>query len=171
MFALTRSIAALRLQGKLGASLQAALRDRLLRLPVPFFRRFTSGDLAQRSLGIEYVLQSLTGSALFSILTGVFSIFSFLLLFYFSSQLAVIATGMMAVAFGVSTACAYFQLRCQREIFRVRGRISGMLLEFIDNIAKLRVSGTESRAFAYLLLKARRMAVTKIEFIVIQKAA
>ena len=148
MFALTRSIAALRLQGKLGASLQAALWDRLLRLPVPFFRRFTSGDLAQRSLGIEYVLQSLTGSALFSILSGVFSIFSFLLLFYFSWQLAVIATGMMVIAFAVSTASAYFQLRCQRQIFRVRGRISGMLLEFIDNIAKLRVSGTESRAFA-----------------------
>ena len=138
MFALTRGIAALRLQGKLGASLQAALWDRLLRLPVPFFRRFTSGDLAQCSLGIEYVLQSLTGSTLFAILSGVFSIFSFLLLFYFSWQLAVIATGMMAIAFAVSTACIYFQLHCQRQIFRVRGRISGMLLEFIGNIASVR---------------------------------
>jgi ATP-binding cassette subfamily C protein len=115
---------------------------------VPFFRRYTSGDLAQRSLGIEYVLQILAGSALFSIFSGVFSIFSFLLLFYYSWQLAVIAAGMMVIVFAVSTASTYVQVRYQRQIFRVRGRISGMLLEFIDNIAKLRVSGTESRAFA-----------------------
>lgn len=148
MFALTRSFAALRLQGKLDASLQAALWDRLLRLPAPFFRRYTSGDLADRSLGIEYVLRTLTGTALFSILSGVFSIFSFLLLFYYNSRLALIATGLMFIAFSVSTISAYFQLRFQRQIFRLRGRISGKLLEFIDNIAKLRVSGTESRAFA-----------------------
>lgn len=148
MFALTRSFATLRLEGKLDASLQAAVWDRLLRLPVPFFRRYTSGDLADRSLGIEYVLRTLTGSALSSILSGVFSIFSFLLLFYYSWQLAVIATGLILVAFAVSAGSAYFEVRYQRQIFRVRGRISGMLLEFIGNIAKLRVSGTEPRAFA-----------------------
>ena len=54
----------------------------------------------------------------------------------------------MFIAFSVSTVSAYFQLRFQRQIFRLRGRISGKLFEFIDNIAKLRVSGTESRAFA-----------------------
>ena len=97
---------------------------------------------------MKYVLRTLTGTALFSILSGVFSIFSFLLLFYYNSRLALIATGLMFIAFSVSTISAYFQLRFQRQIFRLRGRISGKLLEFIDNIAKLRVSGTESRAFA-----------------------
>ena len=148
MFGLTRSFAALRLEGKFDASLQAAVWDRLLRLPVPFFRRYTSGDLAQRSLGIEYVLRTLTGSALSSILSGVFSIFSFLLLFYYNWQLAMIATGLIFVAFAVGAVSAYYQARYQRQIFRARGRISGKLLEFVDNIAKLRVSGTEPRAFA-----------------------
>jgi NHLM bacteriocin system ABC transporter ATP-binding protein len=148
MFALTRSSAALRLEGKLGASVQAAVWDRLLRLPVRFFRLYTSGDLAERSLGIEYILRMLTGSTLSSILSGVFSIFSFLLLFYFSWQLAVTAAGLMLVAFAVSAVCAVSQVRYQRRIFRLRGRIAGMLLQFADNIAKLHVSGTEPRAFA-----------------------
>ena len=74
----------------MGAALQAAVWDRLLRLPVPFFRRYTSGDLADRSSGIGYILRTLTGSAIFSILSGVFSIFSFLLLFYYSWQLALL---------------------------------------------------------------------------------
>ncbi len=148
MFALTRGLATLRLEGKMGSSLQAAVWDRLLRLPVPFFRHYTSGDLADRSLGIEYVLRMLTTSALTSILSTVFSIFSFLLLFYYNSQLALVATGLVLVAVAVSAAGVHFQTRLQRQIFKARGRISGMVLEFIDNVAKLRVSGAEPRAFA-----------------------
>src|ERR1700693_4782861 len=89
---LVRNFALLRLEGRMGAALQAAVWDRLLRLPVPFFRRYTSGDLADRSSVIGYILHTLTGSAIFSILSGVFSIFSFLLLFYYSWQLALIAS-------------------------------------------------------------------------------
>jgi NHLM bacteriocin system ABC transporter ATP-binding protein len=148
MFTLVRNFAMLRLEGKMGAALQAAVWDRLLRLPVPFFRRYTSGDLADRSSGIGYILRTLTGSVIFSILSGVFSIFSFLLLFYYSWQLALIATGLVFVIFVRSVISAYFEIRFQRQIYRVRGRISGMLLEFIGNIARLRVSGAEPRAFA-----------------------
>jgi NHLM bacteriocin system ABC transporter ATP-binding protein len=148
MFTLVRNFAMLRLEGKMGAALQAAVWDRLLRLPVPFFRQYTSGDLADRSSGIGYILRTLTGSAIFSVLSGVFSIFSFLLLFYYSWQLALIATGLVLVIFARSAVSAYFEIRFQRQIARVRGRISGMLLEFIGNIARLRVSGAEPRAFA-----------------------
>ena len=74
MFALTRSFAALRLQGKLDAHLQAALWDRLLRLPAPFFRRYNSPYLADRSLGIEYVLGTLTGWANFHTVRRVFDL-------------------------------------------------------------------------------------------------
>jgi NHLM bacteriocin system ABC transporter ATP-binding protein len=148
MFTLTRNFAILRLEGRVGSSLQAAIWDRLLRLPVSFFRDFTAGDLAARSLGIESIVQTLTGSALSSILSGVFSIFSFLLLFYYSWQLALVATGLTLLGLTASAITAYFQLRYQRQIYRLRGRISGMVLEFIDNVAKLRVSGSEPRAFA-----------------------
>lgn len=148
LFTLVQNFAMLRLEGKMGASLQAAVWDRLLRLPVPFFRRYTSGDLADRSSGIEYIMRALTGSAIYSILSGMFSIFSFLLLFYYSWQLALIATGLAFVIFASSAVSAYLEIRYQRQIFQARGRISGMLLEFIGNIARLRVSGAEPRAFA-----------------------
>ena len=148
MFTLTRSYAMLRLEGKVGASLQAAVWDRLLRLPVPFFRQYTSGDLADRSFGIEYILRILTDSAINSILSGVFSIFSFLLLFYYNWELALIASGLALLIFVTSAVSIYFGVRYQRQIFRTRGRITGMLLEFIGNIARLRVSGAEPRAFA-----------------------
>src|SRR5205807_6296596 len=46
MFVLVRSFAVLRLEGKLDAAIQAAVWDRLLSLPVSFFRDYSSGVLA-----------------------------------------------------------------------------------------------------------------------------
>jgi NHLM bacteriocin system ABC transporter ATP-binding protein len=148
MFTLTQNLAMLRLEGKMGASLQAAVWDRVLRLPASFYRRYTAGDLADRSLGIDHILRVLTGTVIFSILSGVFSIFSFLLLFYYSWRLALVASALVLVACTVSIASMYIQIGYQREVFHARGHISGMVLGFIDNIARLRVSGAEPRAFA-----------------------
>jgi len=148
LFTLTRSIALLRLEGKMDATIQAAVWDRLLALPVPFFREYTSGDLATRGMGINQIRQTLTGSTLSSILSGFFSIFSFALLFYYSWRLALLATALIAVAFIVSTVCGYMQVSQQRSMSKIRGRISGMVLQFINGISKFRVAGTEGRAFA-----------------------
>lgn len=148
LFSLTRSFALLRLEGKMDAAIQAAVWDRLLSLPVPFFRDFTAGDLAVRGMGINQIRLALTGSTLTSILSGFFSIFSFILLFYYSWRLALLATGLILVSFLVSLACGYIQVRQQRTMSSIRGRISGMVLQFINGISKFRVSGTEGRAFA-----------------------
>jgi ATP-binding cassette subfamily C protein len=99
-------------------------------------------------LGIDNILRVLTGSVIFSVLSGVFSVFSFLLLFYYSWRLALVATAVVFVSCAASVVSMYIQLRYQREMFHARGYISGMVLGFIDNIARLRVSGAEPRAFA-----------------------
>jgi NHLM bacteriocin system ABC transporter ATP-binding protein len=148
MFSLVRSFALLRIEGKMDFSVQAAVWDRLLSLPVPFFRDYTAGDLAARGMGIDQIRQTLTGSTLTSILSGVFSIFSFALLFYYSWRLALLATGLVLIAFLVSLTCGYIQVRQQRRLSTVRGRLSGAVLQFISGISKFRVSGTEGRAFA-----------------------
>jgi NHLM bacteriocin system ABC transporter ATP-binding protein len=148
MFSLTRSVAMLRLEGKMDAAVQAAVWDRLLSLPIPFFRDYTAGDLAVRGMGIDQMRQTLTGSTLASILSGVFSVFSFALLFYYNSSLAVMAAGLILVAFLVSLACGSLQVRYLRDMSRVRGHLSGLILQFINGIAKFRVAGTEQRAFA-----------------------
>ncbi len=148
LFTLTRSLATLRLQSKMEASIQAAVWDRLLALPVPFFRQFTSGDLARRSLGISQIREALTGSALASILTGMFSITSCALMFYYSWRLGLIATILVLCSFLVFTLCGWLQVRILREVSTLGGRISGMTLQFINGISKFRVAGTEARAFA-----------------------
>jgi NHLM bacteriocin system ABC transporter ATP-binding protein len=55
---------------------------------------------------------------------------------------------LILVSFLISLWCGYLQVRHQRSMSSIRGRISGMVLQFINGISKFRVSGTEGRAFA-----------------------
>ena len=148
LISLTSSVAMQRMEGRMEAGIQSAVWDRLLSLPVTFFKDYSSGDLVGRSLAIGQIRQMLTSTALTSIMTGVFSISSFFLLFHYSTTLALVASGLVFVAAAVSAGCAYLQMKYQRAIFEVAGKISGLTLELMSGISKLRMSGTESQAFA-----------------------
>ncbi|MEM8931544.1 MAG: hypothetical protein AAGE94_10230, partial [Acidobacteriota bacterium] len=54
LFQLFYALLLLRAKSRLDGSLQAALWDRLLALPVEFYRRFTVGDLGSRAMGQWY---------------------------------------------------------------------------------------------------------------------
>lgn len=147
-FQVTRSIAVLRLTGKIDGSVQAAVWDRLLGLPSAFFRRFTVGDLASRAMGLDAIRGRLLGNVTTSFLSLVFSIFSFALLFYYSVELALLATVLILVLVAVTAAMAYLQLRHQRALLAVEGKIASLVFGMIRGIAKLRTGGAEARAYA-----------------------
>jgi NHLM bacteriocin system ABC transporter ATP-binding protein len=168
IFQVIRSLAVLRLGGKVDGAVQSAVWDRLLALPVTFFRRFTVGDLADRALGIDTIRTLLTGSVLTLALAAIFSVFSFLLLFYYSWRLALLATGMVLVLMVVTAALVWLQLRHQRAILALQGRIASLLFGLIHGIAKLRVAGAESRAYARW---AERFAEQRRRTLAAQRAA
>jgi NHLM bacteriocin system ABC transporter ATP-binding protein len=168
VFQVTRSIAVLRLGGKVDGSVQAAVWDRLLSLPVSFFRCFTVGDLANRSLGINAIREMLTGNVLTSLLAAIFSVFSFALLFYYSWRLALMATALVAALAGVTAALTWLQLRHQRALLELQGKIASLLFGLMHGIAKLRVAGAEARAFARW---AERFAEQRRRTLAAQRAA
>jgi NHLM bacteriocin system ABC transporter ATP-binding protein len=147
LFNLARGFALLRLQGRLSLSLQCALWDRLLSLPLPFFREYATGDLAQRSLAFAQIRDVLSGTVLSALLSGIFSVSSFALLFYYSGRLAVVATILALLALALTLVAGTLQVKLQRRISDSMGRISGLVVEFISGIAKFRIAGAERRAF------------------------
>ncbi len=147
-FQITRSIAVLRLTGKIDGSLQAAVWDRLLSLPSSFFRRYTVGDLANRAMGVDAIRDLLVGNVTTALLGLIFSIFSFGLLFYYSASLAALASGMIALLIVTTSLFAYLQLRHQRALLAIQGKIASVLFGLIHGVGKLRASGSEKRAYA-----------------------
>ena len=102
LFEVARQFAVLRIETKLDSGLQAAVWDRLLSLPAPFFRDYSAGDLAVRAMGINTIRQMVTGATISSLLSGVFSVFSFAVIFYYSVQLGLIAALMAVIIIGVT---------------------------------------------------------------------
>ena len=147
MFDVTKGISLLRIVGKTDSSIQAAIWDRLLSLPAPFFRGYSAGDLAKRAMGINEIRDLLSGVTVNAILACLFSIFNLALLFYYDGKLALIGVGLSLIGILITGIASYIVVRYQRKINEIEGKISGMVLQFISGITKLRVSGTEDRAF------------------------
>jgi len=147
-FRITQSFALLRLQGHTEIDVQSALWDRLLSLPLSFFRGRTAGEIADRITSVSRAQQTLSGPGFSSFLSGVLSVFQFGLLFYFSWELALIAVGLVVVLFGIILGANYAQFKFQRSITDLQNRLSGMVLQFFSGIAKLRVAGAEPTAFS-----------------------
>lgn len=146
-FSITRSIAVLRVEGKMDHDVQAALWDRLLKLPSPFFRRYSAGDLADRAGGIDAIRQTISGVGVTAVLGAFTSLFYLVMLFIYDVKLAVVSTGLVFAAVAITTAANYAQLRYQRRQFTIRGYISGLVLQLLTGVAKLRVAGAEDHAF------------------------
>jgi NHLM bacteriocin system ABC transporter ATP-binding protein len=148
IFDLTRSLTLLRVEGKMGASLQAAVWDRLMSLPVAFFRHYNAGDLADRANGIDGIRAALTGTVTNSIISGIFSTLNLTLMFYYSWKLSLVAIGLVTIGVAATLCLGLMQVRRYRVLARIAGWLSGQVLQFISGVAKFRVSGTETRAFA-----------------------
>ncbi len=148
MFDMVGALAALRMEGRTDEQLQAAVWNRLVSLPISFFRRFTAGDLADRTSGIGMIRQLLTGATVHGLLSGLFSVFSLALLFWYSWRLALCALGIsIALAVG-SWLLVRVQVRYYREGFRAQGRIDGFVFQMIIGIRKIRMANVEHYALA-----------------------
>jgi ATP-binding cassette subfamily C protein len=147
MFELTRGFAMLRAEGKMDSAIQSAVWDRLLRLPTPFFRDYTAGDLAARASGINTIRQILSGNTLNTLLSAFFAVFNLFLLFYYSMKLALLGIALVAIAVLFTAITSYLRLRHTRTLVDIEGRISGLVFQLLGSVAKLRTTGAESRAF------------------------
>jgi ATP-binding cassette subfamily C protein len=147
LFNWARGALLLRMEGRMDKVVQAAVWSRLLDLPPSFFRRFSAGELATRGLGIQAMREVLTGTVITSLLSGIFSLVSLGVLFFYSVRLAMLATLLTAIAFAVVTACGHFIVRHQRNLAAVQGRLSGLALQMIYGISKIRVAAAEPRAY------------------------
>ncbi len=148
LFELSRNISILRVENKLHYFLESALWDRILRLPISFFKKYEAGDLTSRALGIDTVRQMVSGPVITTIIGSLFSLFNLFLLFYYNRNLALVATGLLIFSGIIILMVIALQLRYFRLQTKIEGKISGRVFQFLNAITKLRVSGSEDRVFS-----------------------
>ncbi|WP_347489124.1 NHLP bacteriocin export ABC transporter permease/ATPase subunit [Desulfoscipio sp. XC116] len=146
-FNLTRAFAMHRIEGRTESDLQAAIWDRLLSLPVPFFKDYTAGELAERAMGVSQIRAILSGAVSNTVISGIFSIFYFFLLFYYSWKLALICLAIVIFVMAISLSCGYLQIRYERQLVDLQNKLSGKIFNLLSGVSKIKTAGAEKRAF------------------------
>lgn len=141
--------ALLRISGRMDLSVQSAIWGRLLTLPADFFRKFTAGDLANRANGINEIREIMTASTISVFVSFISGTINFVLMFYYSWRLSILAIGMTVFMMIVSLVLIRQQLPHQRAMFKQQGTIDGLVFQVLTGISKLRIAGRENFGFAH----------------------
>ncbi len=149
LFRLAQGFSLLRIETTSDASTQSAMWDRLLNLPVSFFRQYTTGDLLSRTNSISTIRRQIGSSILIRLVTSIFALLNLGLLFFYSVPLAFVAIGTAIVIMIVTTFSGAILVRKVNPLLEIEGNIFGQVVQLINGISKLRVAGAEQRAFAF----------------------
>lgn len=142
-----QAVAFLRTETILDHRVSTGVWDRILRLPVDFFRKTTSGDLANRALGL-YMLRSLASMAVRTfIVEGIFVLFYAAQSIWYDWRIALAGLGCLAIQGAVMLVVNLFQLRLQRPMIALQNRISALTFQLLTGIAKIRIAGAEELSF------------------------
>jgi len=147
-FYLIKNIAILRIDVKSGIFLQSAIMDRLFKLPIQFFRKYSAGDMAVRALGIETIQKILTGVNINAFLGGIFSISSLIMMFYYSARLAIVGLVMFIFVLIVAVIISLKQLKYMKVSYDLFGEASGISYQIFNGLAKLKVMDRETLGFS-----------------------
>ncbi|RPK35448.1 NHLP bacteriocin export ABC transporter permease/ATPase subunit [Streptomyces goshikiensis] len=147
-FMLLQNTALLRMEGRIEATLQPAVWDRLLRLPTTFFTGRSTGELAGAAMGVSAMRRVLSGIAPVCVQAGATGAMSLVLLLVYSAPLAMAALAMLVVAAAVFLGLGLWQLRHQRRLVELGLRLGNQAFQTLRGLPKLRVAAAESFAYA-----------------------
>ena len=147
-FMLMQNIAILRLEGRIEATLQPAVWDRLLRLPTRFFAGRSTGELASAAMGISAIRRVLSGISSVMVQAGGVGAVNLCLLLWYSVPLALTAVGVLIVVGAVFLGLGLTQLRWQRQLVVLTNKLNNLAFQTLRGLPKLRVSASESFAYA-----------------------
>ena len=147
-FGLLQGLTLLRVEGRVTMSVQAAVWDRLLKLPAGFFQDYSAGDLANRAMSVDAMRRLLSSAALAGISHGVIASFSLGLLLYYDWRVTLLVLVSVLLYSGIALYAGRRVMKKNRVILKREGQLQGVVLRLLDGLTKLRVAGAERTAFA-----------------------
>ncbi|MDH6546789.1 NHLP bacteriocin export ABC transporter permease/ATPase subunit [Streptomyces sp. SAI-041] len=147
-FMLLQNLTMLRLEGRIEATLQPAVWDRLLRLPTKFFTERSTGELASQAMGISSIRRMMAGigpTVAQSVTIGAMNLG---LLFWYSVPMAMAAIGMLVVIAAGFLGLGLWQVRWQRRLVVLGNKLNNQAFQTLRGLPKLRVAAAENYAYA-----------------------
>ena len=137
-----------RINTKLDVSVQAATMMRILSLPADFFKEYSSGDLASRAQYLNMLCNEMAAMALSIGLTSLFSLAYISQIFAYAPALVVPAMLVIVSLLVLSLLTSLVQTRVTKKHLSAGSKESGLSYALITGVQKIKLSGSEKRAFA-----------------------
>jgi ATP-binding cassette subfamily C protein len=147
-FMLLQNLTILRLEGRIEATLQPALWDRLLRLPTKFFTERSTGELASQAMGISAIRRLMAGVGPVVAQSVTVGAMNLALLFWYSVPMALAAIGMLVVIAAAFLGLGLWQVRWQRRLVVLSNKLNNQAFQTLRGLPKLRVAAAENYAYA-----------------------
>jgi ABC-type bacteriocin/lantibiotic exporter with double-glycine peptidase domain len=152
----------LRLESVADLRLQTAVWDRLMRLPMSFISQFTTGDLFSRVNAITQLRQLLGTGVLSTLLSSLFALSYFVLMFLYDAQLALWASAFTTVAMGALLWISLRSIQLQRPLLESNAEITNFSLQAVMGMPQIRSAGAEPFVLLRWLRDVNRYALLQL---------
>jgi ABC-type bacteriocin/lantibiotic exporter with double-glycine peptidase domain len=152
----------LRLESVSDLRLQTAVWDRLMRLPMPFINQFTTGDLSARVNAITQLRQLLGSGVLSTLLSSLFALSYFLLMFIYDAELAIWATAFTLLAMVCLLWLIFRSIRVQMPLLESGAEIVNFSLQAVMGMPQIRSAGAEPFLLLRWLREVNRYALLQL---------
>ena len=143
----TRAYALQRISGGVERDLQSGVWDRLLSLPISFFKKYTAGELAEKAMSISKIQQIISGTVINSIITSIFSVFYLIVMFTKSVRLSWIGLAIIFVTTIITLVLGWLQLKYEDKQLAIDNKIAGRMFGWLSGFPKIKMTGSEKRTF------------------------
>jgi NHLM bacteriocin system ABC transporter ATP-binding protein len=148
VFIFIRETLAVRLETLVAHDLQTGLWQRVLDLPMTFFRRFEIGDLIQRIFSVSIIRKTISGQVTRFTLNALFAFLYVLVMLYYSPILTVVGIGIFLFVSVLMGGLFAIVLPKEKKIQTIRAEVYNKILQMIRGISKFRSNGFEAKAFS-----------------------
>ena len=148
MFDSVKSILNNRIMTKIDLNVVSATMMRILSLPAQFFKRYSSGELSSRTDSMSTLCSMLISTLLSTGLTSIFSLVYIKQIFDYAPGLVVPAILIILATLVLTIVTAIIQQNYSKQSMELSAKDSGIVHALLTGIQKIKLSGSEKRAFA-----------------------
>lgn len=159
---LLQNLMMLRLESVADLRLQTSVWDRLMRLPMVFINQFTTGDLSSRVNAISQLQQLLGTGILSTLLSSLFSISYFVLMFTYDVQLALWASLFTLVATVFVLYMTLRSIKLEMPLMESGAEITNFSLQSVMGMPQIRSSGAEPFVFLRWMREVNRYGLLQL---------
>lgn len=137
-----------RIRWKVTIPVEQAVMQRILTLPVPFFRQFSSGELSNRAESVNSICEILINDVFSLGMTSVISLLYLQQISNISDELLLPSVAIIGLTIGLSSASTVLQMGISKKTMELGAKEAGLSYAILNGIQKIKLAGAEKRIFA-----------------------